>query len=429
MRPFRLPHNLQLIFWTILKHGLACLVLLVIQLVDQACFGQKQPNFRALWKAQLATGHGPIEFNLVIIFRDFKPDSGYVSNGAENIEIKVSPTGENRFRIEFPHYDSAIDAEFSDERRSISGAWKKVRADDNIAEMDFSAQKMGLETYRDWLDSFESPADFLGRWQVHFEGDEELAVADFKRENEDSNRVIGTFLTTTGDYRYLGGYVKNGQLRLSCFDGAHAFLFHAKVDEQGQLQGKFFSGNWYEQNWTATKNPDAKLTDATTLTKVTDNIRLEDMNFPGLDGELVNLNELIKGQPAIIELFGSWCPNCHDAAAYLDQLSGSQENLAIVGLAFELTSDNQRNIRQVKRYVEKYEVEYPVLIAGPADKTKATEKFKLLDRIRSYPTFIFVDGEGDIRGVYQGFSGPATGEDFEKLKATFASMIDVIKNK
>jgi len=37
------------------------------------------------------------------------------------------------------------------------------------------------------------------------------------------NKLTGTFLTTTGDYRYLDGIVTGDSLKLSTFDGAHAY--------------------------------------------------------------------------------------------------------------------------------------------------------------------------------------------------------------
>ena len=59
-------------------------------------------------------------------------------------------------------------------------------------------------------------------------------------------RVTGTFLTETGDYRYLEGVVDGDSLKLSCFDGSHAFLFHAALD-QDSFRGRFWSGTHWDR--------------------------------------------------------------------------------------------------------------------------------------------------------------------------------------
>lgn len=59
------------------------------------------------------------------------------------------------------------------------------------------------------------------------------------------NIVTGTFRTTTGDYRYLEGVLNGNQLKLSTFDGAHAFLFTAEVSDS-VMHGMFYSGNHWK---------------------------------------------------------------------------------------------------------------------------------------------------------------------------------------
>ena len=48
---------------------------------------------------------------------------------------------------------------------------------------------------------------------------------------KDGDVVTGTFRTKTGDYRYLEGVMDGNRLKLSTFDGAHAFLFTATVSD------------------------------------------------------------------------------------------------------------------------------------------------------------------------------------------------------
>ena len=85
---------------------------------------------------------------------------------------------------------------------------------------------------------------------------ESTAIAIFDQKNR---TVKGTFLTTTGDYRYLEGIQKGEQLLLSCFDGEHAFLFKAQLGKNGALEGMFWSGRHWQQKWTAERNENISL--------------------------------------------------------------------------------------------------------------------------------------------------------------------------
>ncbi|HRD38300.1 MAG TPA: TlpA family protein disulfide reductase, partial [Bacteroidia bacterium] len=89
--------------------------------------------------------------------------------------------------------------------------------------------------------------DFTGRYEVTFNAgtsDAYKAVGIFKQSG---SKVTGTFLTETGDYRYLEGAVQNSNMSLSCFDGSHAFLFFMtaanKTGKVNDLEGKVFYSN------------------------------------------------------------------------------------------------------------------------------------------------------------------------------------------
>ena len=137
-------------------------------------------------------------------------------------------------------------------------------------------------------------------------------------------------------------------------------------------------------------------------------------------------DERFAGRVRIIELFGTWCPNCNDATHYLLELDRRYRSrgLSILGLAFEMTGDHAADAIQVRRYVNYHGIEYPILLAGEANKAKASESFPVLDEVRAYPTFIFIDRQGAVRAIYTGFNGPATEESHDKLRAAFERLIE-----
>jgi hypothetical protein len=69
-------------------------------------------------------------------------------------------------------------------------------------------------------------------------------------------------------------------------------------------------------------------------------------------------------------------------------------------------------------------VEYPLFLAGRADKDAASAAFPAVDRVRAYPTTIFLAGDGRVRAVHSGYAGPATGAEHEALRARFEGLIE-----
>lgn len=392
--------------------------LFILLLASTFCFAQE-----GLWDASLNSPGGPIEFKLKIQEDDQEKWSAWIINGPEEIKVpKATLNSTGTLILDLDHYDSKLTLKVtkSDPLKELTGSWKKRRSKNEWVEMDFRAMAApALASTSTWV----SPK-VDGRWKVNFSSSEEPAVGIFKLKD---NQLLGTFLTTTGDYRFLAGTAFKTDLKLSCFDGAHAFLFKAKIQEDGSLVGDFWSSkNWHE-TWTATRDDNAKVPDAFKLTKAT-SPNINALAFPNLDGTETRLDSKQFAAPVrIVHVFGSWCPNCHDAGTYLAKLKEKYgEKISVVGIAFELTGDFARDAEQVRRYLKRHGLDHEVLIGGKSAKSEASKVMTVIDEVRSYPTTIFADSEGKIVAVHQGFAGPATGDAYEKLKKMFVSVIDGI---
>jgi peroxiredoxin len=259
--------------------------------------------------------------------------------------------------------------------------------------------------------------DASGRWRVLFSpsGDNQYeAVGEFIQKGADAT---GTFLTTTGDYRYLAGNVSGDSLYLSCFDGSHVFLFEAAI-AGSEIHGDFWSGTHWTENWSGERDSAATLPDATTLTYLKPGYDKVDFHFSDLDGNEVSLSDArFEGKVVIVQLMGSWCPNCTDETAYLVQLHRkfSASGLEVVAVGFERSSDAKTNLHSLKRLRDHFGVPYPILLAGKASKTEAAEKLPMLNHVLSFPTTIFIDRKGTVRRIHTGFSGPGTGEYYHEF--------------
>lgn len=369
------------------------------------------------WNAELMSPGGPLPFGLEIAENEGTYEAA-IFNGEERIPIPIVTSEGEQIVLDMPHYDSEIRAVVKSDHE-IEGRWRKRRGKNLWAHMEFRAELASTAP------AAVDASAYVGRWSVKFASDDDPAICEFQQPKP--GVVRGTFLTTTGDYRFLAGRVTDGKLEMSCFDGAHAFLFHAELQSNGSLRGDFWSGDAWHETWEATPNPTAELPDAFAQTTWEANVPLSSLSFPDLSGKLWSLDDpRFAGRAKLLHVFGSWCPNCHDAAIYLGELHRkyASEGLSIIGLAFEITGDFARDARQVRLHIERHETPYPVLIVGLADKAKATEQFGALDRIRSYPTTIFVDAQDRVREIHTGFTGPATGASYQQLRQSFERKIE-----
>ena len=267
-----------------------------------------------------------------------------------------------------------------------------------------------------------------GVWEAEFVDSDktEPARGEFHQEG---NRVTGTILTPVGDYRYLEGSFEMGRLRLSTFDGAHAFLFDAEAKTDGTLWGSFWSRDSYYAEWLAhpVAADERVLPDAWGLVGLTNEEGRFAFGFPDLDGGVLSLaDERFRGKVVLVNIFGSWCPNCNDKAPVLAgwHRRFRDRGLEIVGLAYELTGDAQRDRRQVRRFAERHGVEFPLLLAGLSDKKQAAATLPDLSAVVAFPTTVFIGRDGLVRRIHTGFAGPGTGHHHELLLAELEALIE-----
>lgn len=353
-----------------------------------------------------------------------------IENGSERIVVDEVLAGHNRTNgkdsvvIHFPHYDSYIVAYF--EERVMEGKWV-VTTRQNY-EIPFVAQYG--EDSRFPLATTEHNFDVSGQWQVTFGGDgeePEMAIGEFRQTG---NKLSGTFRTATGDYRFLEGVIAKDEkdaridrIKLSVFDGSHAYLFESKVTSDSTMSGSFRAGTHYRTVWTARKDASAELPDPDQLTQYTK--QPVAVSFPNTEGKLVSLrDERYQNKVVILQVLGTWCPNCADEARMLGELYKKEQKngLEIIGLAFEKHTDTAKVHTALELFKKRLQVSYEVLHAGSSNKQAAQQTLPFLDKVMAFPTMVVLDKKGQIRKVHTGFDGPATSR-YEAFKTEFEAFI------
>ena len=372
---------------------------------------------------------GILPFTFDVVYDDDTTFHMVVHNGDEEILVPATDIhfGRDRrisrdtLRIDFPVYDTHISAYY--EANVIEGVWV-VHYRDNY-RIPFKAY---FGRNHRFTNLNKTPAsDLTGQWAMTFTGGpEEDPYPGIAELQQDGNRLTGTIRTETGDYRYLEGTVQDNKLYLSVFDGSHAFLFEGLIKDDGSLTGSFRSGRHYVTPWRAERDDAAELANPDELTRLREDVPLA-FAFPDADGDTLRLADL--PGPKLVQLFGTWCPNCRDETNFLKDYLATHDvgDLQVVALAFERYGpQDERSRAAIRRYRENMAVPWPVLLAGSNEKREAGRALPMLNQVISYPTLLFVDRDNRVTRIHTGFNGPATSKYAEFTESFDRSVNELI---
>lgn len=372
-----------------------------------------------IWHAEIATQGKTIPFNFEVKQLENKQYELVLINADERISLKEYTLSNDTVIIPMHIFDAEIRAKVIS-ANELSGVWTKNYVADYI--LPFSAKAANSNRFET---QSVPTTDFSGKWDVSFIKPDKTskAVGIFKQTVA---KAEGTFMTATGDYRYLEGVVDGNQIKLSVFDGEHAYLF------EGTLQGDSISGEYWSglagyQKWTAKRNENAALPDANSLTFLKEGYDKVAFEFPAIKGGTISLDqEKYQGKVVLVQIFGTWCPNCMDETAFLSEWyrKNKARGVEIVGLAFERKDDFAYAQTRVNKVIERFDVEYDFAFAGISDNQKAAEALPMLNHVMSFPTTIFINREGKVVNIHTGFSGPGTGVYYEQFVTEFNGLMD-----
>jgi thiol-disulfide isomerase/thioredoxin len=270
-----------------------------------------------------------------------------------------------------------------------------------------------------------APAALVGRWDATFFSDFGSSPRVFQLRNGPEG-LEGTMISNTGDYGHFAGRVSGDRFALAHFDGSFVYLLTGALHGD-TLRGVFHAGLRTQTPWIAVRSTGARHLKAPTEITTADTSGPFRFAFPDLQGRVVTQSEArFQGKVVLVDIFGSWCPTCHEAAPALVRLYRKYHarGLEIVGLAYEVTGDSAIDARQVRRYRDKFHIPFPLLLAGINDTDAAGETLPQLHGFTSFPTTVFLGRDGRVRLVRAGFYGPATGAQHEHLLAAMEREVE-----
>jgi len=317
--------------------------------------------------------------------------------------------------IKMPVFDSEFLCKINE--NSISGVWvNHARKEKN--EIPFNANFISKTCGNEDYSPSKNQCSLQGNWECDFSPnskDASKALGVFNQATSSKN-ITGTFATETGDYRYLSGAVEeNNSFALSCFDGAHAFLFTGKIKGDSIVNGHFYSGLSGHETWIAKRNNQFQLRNPDSLTYLKTGFTKVDFSFKNLEGKAVSINDVrYKNKVVVIQLMGTWCPNCMDETKFLAGVYQKNNNkgLEVIALAFERTDNFDKAVKNVTRLKNRFNANYDFLITMKTGAAQASEALPMLNAVMAFPTTIYIDKKGFVRKIYTGFYGPATGNKY-----------------
>ncbi len=242
--------------------------------------------------------------------------------------------------------------------------------------------------------------------------------------------IGAAILRIDGDTGELTGTWRDGRVTLSHFDGARPAVLEASAAPDGTLRIVYHDlHGGPDAQLTAYRADDARARallaagDPDHHTTVRDPRQPFAFRFPDLAGNLVsNTDARFRHKVIVLDVSGSWCPNCHDEAPFLEELYRKyhDQGLEVVSVSFEEEAQ-LATLARLKLFIARHGVSYTVLVGGtPA---QAPQRLPQATHLDAWPTTFFIGRDGRVASVHTGFAAQATGSLHRDLRQDFEARI------
>ncbi len=340
---------------------------------------------------------------------------GALINGKEKSPSSSGRYSDGHLILHFDYYANTIDATVKE--GVLTGTFSShTRSIPITASLDAKP-----------ADPSPNPPNIAGTWEIAVKGPKgesawELHVS---QSGADIDAVIQRIDGDTGN---LYGAWRDGQFAVSHFTAAGPSYAVLRPQADGTLKVITFSRNGSQE--LAARRPDAaraeglnKPEDPLLHTKLKDPAQPLAFSGKDLNGRLITSTDpAFKGKVVIVSIGGSWCPNCHDEAPFLEELYRHYHDrgLEVVELSFE-EEDQLANPDRLRAFIQRYGITYPVLLAGTPDQLN--EKLPQVEGLNCWPTTFFIGRDGLVKTIHAGYSGPATGSGNSDLRREVNALV------
>ena len=366
------------------------------------------------WRAVLDLAGGPLPFSLQIE-RAAKGWRGKLCNGAKCQPFsKVRVEGDS-LTLEMADYAATMTVALRDD--SLVGYYHNVGSN--------GPRTIPVRALRGRLPRTRAPRNLVGRWDATFFQDLGTSPRVFEFRNG-PNGIEGTLISSTSDYGPFTGTVTSDSFAIGYFDGSFVYLLTGKL-RGDTLRGVFHAGLKTQTPWQAVRSTGAPHLKPPTEITSADTSEPFRFHLPDLEGRLVrNDDPRFRGKVVLVDIFGTWCPTCHEGTPELIRLYHRYRDrgLEMVGLAFEVMGDTAVDAPLVRRYRDKFRIPFPLLLAGSSDVEAIEAVLPQLRGAGAFPTILFLGRDGRVRRVHAGFHGLAAGAQHRRQVREFEEEIE-----
>lgn len=227
----------------------------------------------------------------------------------------------------------------------------------------------------------------------------------------------------TGNIIYLAGNGRGDAIVLCGFDGTSGYRLELTLGaDHARGRGQFFGGHrldWREA-LTATRGPDFTLAIKPKATRPGVKIGLPD--HPALAA--------LEPGPLVVELGGSWCSTCRNAAPFFVQLYRQYQprGLRMLTLLYEFSDDRALDASQSETFKRTYGATWPVVpISGSVDDLSDILPTGLSDvDPAGFPITLFLTADHSLVALHAGFPAADAPDEFDRVAAEFRANIETL---
>lgn len=417
---------------------------LLVGVSTAALAGTEKFPAEGVWRGEFTVDGDPIPFNFELTGKDAASATFTLLNGSRRDNFVVERVSEDTLSVPMNTYDAALLIRIIDDKHLTGEYQDLVPSRNGARNIPFTAEHGIRWRFVDPAKNVAPAADLTGKWAIQQSDKSYIASTLVGRRETNAqeianrrgqvglftqkgNYLSGVIMTAVGDSRELEGTVQGNRFYLSHFSGPSPRLIKGTIDEDGNIQGAFGSGIYNVVRFEGHRDDQAELPDPYKLTYLKDGRRTINFTFPDLEGKPVSLSdEKYKGKVVIVEIIGTWCPNCTDQTYFLAPWFKENQHRGIEAIAVAFEQEDsfeyfQKTLRKFKKY---FDIRYDIVFGGIADKKVATEKIKGVNYMAAFPTTFIIDRKGEVREIYTGYTGTVTGKYYEDYVRRFNALID-----
>jgi len=348
---------------------------------------------------------------------DQKADRAVIDNGEEQLEALLLSRDPVRVRV------AVLGGEVTLVPEGTTGNFKGEWTAKTLIKEPFRVEAKRVDAPSPQLRfPGDAPPDASidGGWRIEMK-DFGTGRAVFKQDA--AGNLSGSMIPPdVGDTRYLSGRVIGDRFSMSTFDGMHAHLLEGTIEDGGKkLRGRWVAAGFGEWAFTGTRAEGPSTLSLVTARMKKGKTRI---TVPALE------QPPYKGQPVVIDFFGTWCSVCMDLMPKLVELEkryGGQ-GLKVLMIALEPAGDEAEGKRRIEELRTKYGIKWDIDVRFSEDLLADIPPE--IDNALGFPLTIFVRRDGTVAAIQSAYISAAAQPEHRAIEQRFDALAkEIVESK